>query len=257
MMDRTRVRTVTMVSSVFPQRSGRTDRTSRGSSYSSAPGGRRCPMDLVSAATAIATIDVATADRERISERLRLVTRLLRMAEAAEIACNLRLDELGRRRRQPLAAPATSHRSAHLDRCVGHGPHVGAVGSRAGPGIARSTAPSDRGPVPRPAPGRGPRRSRAATSVLPSARAGRPGVAAPVVQTPSRSAPRRRLAAAAPRRSQPRRPTSRGGDHDHRPTEHPVGLTAPDLRMCSPCPRRRDHQPPPDAADRVAGSSTP
>jgi len=51
-------------------------------------------MDLVSTAIAIAVIDAASADLQMISERLRLVTRLIRMAQAEEITCNLRLDDL-------------------------------------------------------------------------------------------------------------------------------------------------------------------
>jgi len=51
-------------------------------------------MDLVSTAIAIAVIDAASVDLQMISERLRLVTRLIRMAQGEEITCNLRLDDL-------------------------------------------------------------------------------------------------------------------------------------------------------------------
>ena len=51
-------------------------------------------MDLMSTASAIMSIDVACADRSATSQRLRLVTRLIRMAQAEEIACNMRLEAL-------------------------------------------------------------------------------------------------------------------------------------------------------------------
>ncbi len=49
--------------------------------------------ELVSTATAIAAIDLTTADRDAAGTVLGLVTRLIRMAQAVEIDANLRLDE--------------------------------------------------------------------------------------------------------------------------------------------------------------------